>query len=134
MNSIDLTRTFWEEVWAPPYSYDAIDELVAEDCQIFSAGTEIVGRERFKEWIKEFHSKLIDAHLAILHMFQSSDHVVTRFELNGSNGGLFELPADNRPVKMSGINIWKIEGNVLKTQWIERSGLEAFRALSSNSV
>ncbi|OYY87192.1 MAG: hypothetical protein B7Y61_05300 [Rhizobiales bacterium 35-66-30] len=78
-------------------------------------------------------SALTSARNEILEVFANAtgDRVVVRWMCSGSNNGMFGLPADGRPVKFSGIAIWRIENGRLAECWIERAALEAYRDLTS---
>ncbi|MBS7702984.1 SnoaL-like polyketide cyclase [Chelatococcus asaccharovorans] len=75
---------------------------------------------------------LTNARNDILEVFANAtgDRVVARWMCSGLNNGMFGLPADGRPVRFSGIAIWRVESGRLAECWIERAGLEAFKDLA----
>lgn len=124
---------FLARVWnGTDNDLDAIDELMTEDYKIHSAMKTISGRDPFKKWVADFQVVLMGARNEILDVFanEAGDRVVARWLCSGANNGMFGLPADGRPVEFSGIAIWRVENGKLAEGWIERAGLEAYRALT----
>ncbi|QSQ25771.1 nuclear transport factor 2 family protein [Pyxidicoccus parkwayensis] len=135
LSPVELALTFFARVWAPPHDLAAIDELMTEDYTITTAGTVIRGREAFKAWVAEFHTRVLDARNESLDAFSDSsgERVVSRWVCTGRNNGIFGLPPDGRPVSFTGIAIWRVRDGRLAECWVERSGLECFRALAGKS-
>ena len=133
-DAMKLVQKFWDEVWSPPHNIEIVDSIVSLNTVTISAGKEIKGRENFKNWLINFQKLLIDAKLQPLDMFsnENGDKIVTRFSLSGKNGGLYGLQPNYAPVKFTGISIWTIENNLLKNQWVERSGWETYNSLTSS--
>jgi predicted ester cyclase len=131
-----LATAFLSRVWnGTANDLGAIDELMAPDYQLHSAMRTIVGREAFRQWVGDFQKVLTTARNEILEVFANAggDRVVARWICSGFNNGIFGLPADGRPVKFSGIAIWRVEDGRLAEGWIERAALEAYRELNLNS-
>ena len=128
----DLVNTFFSRVWQMPHEPDAIDELMTEDYVITSGGQVISGRHAFKVWVKEFQALLLEAHTESEDVFWNAggDMVVSRWICSGRNNGIFGLPPDGRRVSFTGIAIWKIRDGKFAECWVERAGLEAYRALA----
>lgn len=130
----DLATTFLSRVWnGTANDLSAIDDLMTEDYQIHSAMKTISGRKAFRQWVTDFQTVLTGARNDILEVFANTtgDRVVARWVCSGINNGMFGLPADGRPVKFSGIAIWRVENGRLAEGWIERAGLEAYRKLTA---
>lgn len=128
--AVRLAREFLERVWRAPADLDAIDQLMAEDYVITSAGTVVRGRENFKAWVRRFHGLLEAANNEVLEVFSdaSGERVVSRWICRGRNRGIFGLPDDQRNIEFTGIAIWRVRDGRLAECWVERSGLEAYRA------
>lgn len=127
-----LARDFFARVWAPPHDLDAIDQLMAENYRITTAGAVVEGREPFKAWVKAMQHLVLGAtneHLEIITS-ASGDRVVSRWITRGRNNGMFGLPADGRDIAFSGIAIWRVENGRLAECWVERSAYELFGRLS----
>ncbi len=126
-----LLTEFWAKVWNPPYDLETIDRLCTEDFIITSAGTDIVGRAAFKEWVKTFSAKMRDLRLTSHEMFSSADgtRVVSRWTATGFNRGMFGTPADDRPIEFTGIAVWEVRDGKLAHNWVERSAYELAQKL-----
>ncbi len=126
-----LPVEFFQRVWAPPHDLDAIDALMTEDYTITTGGHVIRGRAAFKRWVGEFQQRLGGATNETLEVFANAvgDRVVSRWVCRGRNQGMFDLPADGRPVAFTGIAIWRVQGGRLAECWVERAAWEAYREL-----
>lgn len=135
LSAEQLPVEFFRRVWSPPHDLDAIDELMTEDYVITTGGEIIRGRAAFKQWVATFQRRLHNATNEILEVFASAsgDRVVSRWVCRGRNGGLFDLPADDRLVEFTGIAIWRVEHGRLAECWVERAAFEAYRRLSDRS-
>lgn len=130
----ELATAFLSRVWnGAANDLGAIDELMTDDYQIHSATKTISGRNAFRQWVADFQTVLTSARNEILEVFANAagDRVVSRWMCSGFNNGIFGLPADGRPVKFSGIAIWRVENGRLAECWIERAALEAYRDLAN---
>ncbi len=130
-----LVLEFFSRVWAPPHELDAIDELMAEDYTITTAGTIIKGRENFKNRVRSFQTLLLEAKNESLDIFcnKAENKIVSRWRSSGKNNGLFGLPADLRFISFSGIAIWTVRANRLSECWVERSAYELYQSLRSEN-
>jgi len=130
-NPETLVLTFFERVWHAPHELEAIDELMTEDYVIYTAGTAVAGRERFKDWIRGFQTLLLDARTDSEDIFynEAQNKVVSRWICSGRNNGIFGLPADGREVSFSGIAIWEVRNGRLARCWAERSAYELYQQL-----
>jgi steroid delta-isomerase-like uncharacterized protein len=129
-----LVEEFFARVWGPSHELEAIDDLMTEDYTLTTAGRVITGREAFKAWVAEFQTRLADAANESLEVFvgREGTRVVSRWVCKGTNNGVFGLPADGRPVSFTGIAIWAVRDGRMAECWVERSGLEAYRALAGS--
>lgn len=132
--SIQLVERFWQEVWAPPYNIDVIDELLSEDFEFDNAGSKIVRRAAFKEWVKAFGGRISEARLVPLETFATADgsKVASRWRGTGKNNGMFGLPADGQPIEFTGISIWHVRNGKLASHFLERSAFELYQRLRSD--
>jgi trans-2,3-dihydro-3-hydroxyanthranilate isomerase len=126
-----LAIEFLERVWGARHELDAIDVLMTPDYRITSGGATIAGRDAFKAWVRDFQERLGDARTVNVEAFADAvgERVVSRWICRGRNRGLFGRPADDRPVEFTGIAIWRLRDGRLAECWVERAGLEAYRAL-----
>ncbi|MEM7699688.1 MAG: redoxin domain-containing protein [Verrucomicrobiota bacterium] len=125
---------FWENTWNPPYDIDLVDRLMSEDFVITTAGTDIVGRENFKDWIRGFQSRIGDLRIKNQDIFlsESGDRVVSRWQVSGHNKGLFETEPDGAEASFTGIAVWEWEDGKLTHNWVERSAHELYQDLTQD--
>jgi hypothetical protein len=129
--AIALVESFWEEVWAP-CNPSAVDRFVTEDFVITSAGVDVVGRENCKAWVAGFRSKIADLKWETIETFANADglRVSSRFRITGRNNGMFGLPADDKPVAITGNAILAVTATGrLAHNWVERSAWELYNQL-----
>lgn len=124
-----LVEDFFNRVWTPPNDLEAINELMTEDYELYSAGTIVKGREAFKQWVDNFHKILLNPQNKILESFSNSEksRVVSRWICSGINNGIFGLPADQNPISFSGIAIWSLQNGKFNKCWVERSAFEVYK-------
>jgi len=126
-----LIREFFARVWNAPHDLSAIDELMAPDYRITTAGHVVEGRDAFKAWVGAMQTTLLHAANEHIEIFANAagDRVVSRWVTRGVNNGMFGLPADQAPVEFTGIAIWRVEGDRLAECWVERSAFELYEHL-----
>ncbi len=129
-----LAVEFLNRVWGPAHDLDAIDEMMTEDYTITTGGTVVRGRAAFKDWVREFQTRLGNARTSNVEAFANpaGDRVVSRWICTGINHGLLGLPADGRPVSFTGIAIWSIREGRLAECWVERASWELYRDLTNS--
>ncbi len=127
-----LLLQFWEGVWNPPYDLALIDRLMTEDFVITTAGSDVQGRAAFKEWVRNFQTKVADLRLENRDIFSSGEggRVVSRWRATGRNRGMFGTAADDRPIEFTGIAIWEVRDGKLAHNWVERSAYELSQRLA----
>jgi hypothetical protein len=131
--AVNLVHRFWAEVWQQPHNIDAIDDLVTEDFVLTSGGSEIRGREEFKEWVRAFHNVITDLHLEPVETFQTADgsRVTSRWILTGTNNGFAGSEPDEKPVRMTGTAVWHVlPTGKLTHNYVERNAFEVFQWLT----
>ncbi|MBZ5708373.1 ester cyclase [Nannocystis pusilla] len=129
---IRLLTEFWARVYNPPQDLDTIDRLCTEDFILTTAGTDVVGRAAFKNWVRSFSAKIRDLRLTSRDMFSSADgtRVVSRWVVTGFNQGILNTPADDRPIEFTGIAVWEVRDGKLAHNWVERSAHELAQRLA----
>ena len=134
-SSVTIVETFWREVWQG-LNPEAVDELVHEDFVITSGGNDIVGRDRFKAWVRDFQSKVADFQFHIVETFQNHDgnRVASRWRVTGRNNGLMNTEPNGAPFEMFGTAILEVgpDGR-LHRNWIERNAFEVHGAITRES-
>ncbi|WAS97785.1 ester cyclase [Nannocystis punicea] len=129
---VQLLSEFWAKVYNPPPDFDTIDRLCTEDFILTTAGTDVVGRAAFKEWVRSFSAKIRELRLTSRDMFGSADgtRVVSRWVVTGFNQGILNTPPDDRPIEFTGIAVWEVRDGKLAHNWVERSAYELAQRLA----
>lgn len=132
LSPIDKVLHFWNNVWSHPHDLSLIDDLMVEDFVITNAGTEIQGRENFKQWVSGFLKTVHNANLETLDIFESKDgsKVVSRWRFTGTHNGMLGLEPNQKPVVLTGTAVWLIRDNRLAHNWVERSAWELYHSLT----
>ncbi|MXP42466.1 hypothetical protein GRI75_12525 [Altererythrobacter soli] len=107
--SVEIVEAFWHEVWQG-LNPDAIDRLVHSDFVITSGGNDIVGREKFKAWVRRFQSEVNDFRFYIVETFQNQDgsRVTSRWRVTGRNNGLMNTRPNDAPFEMFGTAVLEV--------------------------
>jgi hypothetical protein len=132
-NSIAIVENFLREVWQQPQNPDAIDRLVHEEFVITSGGRDIVGREAFKAWVKDFQAKVHDFQFHVVETFQNHDgsRVASRWRVTGRNNGLMGTQANGAPFEMTGTAVWEVgPDGLLRHNCVERNAFEVHGAIT----
>ncbi len=133
INSVKIVEDFWAAVWTARHP-EAIDKFIVDDFVITSGGIDIVSKEKFKEWVKQFLEKIADFEFEVIETFQNEagSRVASRWRVTGKNNGMFGLPADRRPIDFTGTAVWAVrEDGKLLHNWVERSSWELFQRLNA---
>lgn len=134
-NSVEIVETFWREVWQG-LNPDAADALVHEDFVITSGGNDMVGRAKFKTWVRDFQSKVHDFRFHIVETFQNHDgtRVASRWRVTGRNNGLMNTEPNGAPFEMFGTAILEIGSDgLIRHNWVERNAFEVHGAITRES-
>ncbi len=100
LNAVQIVESFWADVWVAR-NLEAIDRYVVDDFVITSAGEEIRSRDAFKQWVREFQTRVAGLEFEIVESFQNAagTRVASRWRLRGRNNGFLGLPLDQRPLE-----------------------------------
>ena len=84
LNAVQIVQSFWADVWVAR-NPEAVDRYVVDDFVITSAGEEIRSRDAFKQWIREFQTRVAGLEFEIIESFQNAEgnRVASR---QGENG------------------------------------------------
>src|SRR5262245_50878162 len=132
LNSLKIVEDFWAVCKAR--NPDAIDRFAVDDFIITTGGVDIVSKDRFKEWVKQFLEKVGVFRFEVIETFQNEDgsRVASRWRVTGKNNGILGMPADQRPIDLTGTAIWAVrEDGKLLHNWVERSSWELFQRLNA---
>ena len=86
LDAVKIVESFWADVCAVR-NPDAIDRYVVDDFVITSGGVDIRTRDSFKQWVREFQSKILDLKFETIESFQNADgsRVASRWRVRGRN-------------------------------------------------
>ena len=133
LNAVQIVESFWADVWVAR-NPEAVDRYVVDDFVITSAGEEIRSRDGFKQWVREFQTRVAGLEFEIIESFQNAEgnRVASRWRVRGRNNGLLGLPSDQQPLEMTGTAVWAVsaDGKLLHN-WVERSAWESYQRLTS---
>jgi hypothetical protein len=133
MNSVKIVEGFWATVWKAR-NPDAIDRFVLDDFVITTGGVDVVTKDKFKAWAKQFLEKIADFEFEVIETFQNEDgsRVASRGRVTGKNNGILGMLADQRPIDFTGTAVWAVrEDGKLLHNWVERSSWELFQRLNT---
>ncbi len=126
-----VVQAFWDRVWSAG-DVDAIDELMADDFEIVSAGQIIGPRDRFKAWVASFFDNIDDLELEVLDLFTDGGKVATRWRCSGRlTGSMFGVKGTGQEIAFTGINLMTVEDGKIKKAWVERDALGLARSLGA---
>jgi hypothetical protein len=132
LNSVEIVEEFWAAVWKAR-DPEAIDRFVVDDFVLTTGGVDVVSRDSFKEWVRQFLEKVADLEFEVVETFQNEDgsRVASRWRVTGKNNGVLGTEADQRPIAFTGTAVWAVrEDGKLLHNWVERSSWELFQRLS----
>ena len=133
ITAVQAVENFWAEVWASPQNPEAIDRLVVEDFVITTGGIDVVSRATFKEWVKNFQSKINDLEFDVFETFQNAEgnRVASRWRIRGKNNGVLGTAPDQREISFTGTAVWAVrEDGMLLHNWVERASWELYLELT----
>ena len=111
-----------------------MDELVAPDFVAHGQGgmEDSHGRETFREWLKWYLSTFSDREWDVHDVISEGDRAVARYSGWATyKGGLLDIPSTDQRVIETGIQIFHVEGGVVKEIWSEMSDLQLVMQLGA---
>lgn len=116
-----IVLEMYEEVWNKR-NLAFIDEAVSADFvdnppkRFFEVPTR--GRESLYEAASGFHKGFADFHDEMIQVVAQGDRVVYLGEITGTHtGDLFGVPASGKPVKVYGINYFRMKDGKIMERW-----------------
>ena len=84
-----------------------------------SSGEDIHGLKEYKRFFSEFYDAFPDQHVTVEDIVAEGDKVVTRYSLTGTHKGKYMgIPATNKKVTMSVIEINRLAGGKVIEEWV----------------
>jgi steroid delta-isomerase-like uncharacterized protein len=116
-----LLRRFIEE-WnkGKTATMAIIDEICAPNLVYHgSSGEDAHGLKAYKQFMGEFYDAFPDNHITLDDIVAEGDKVVTRYSLTGTHKGKYAgIPATNKKVTMSVIEIDRVAGGKIIEEWL----------------
>ena len=104
-----IARTWFEEVWNQG-SEQAIDRLMAPGAVFHGLPEPVVGPEQFKPFQRKFRAAFPDIHIEVDELVCQDDRVAVKCTVTGTHrGDALGVPATNKPVRISGMGLARIE-------------------------
>ncbi len=122
---------FWDRVWIGG-DVEAIDDLMAEDFIIHTAGETVGPREAFKAWVASFFANIDGLQFTVEDMFADGGKVATRWVCSGKlKGAMFGIEGTGQPIRFTGINLMTVRDGRIVEAWVERDALGLARQLGA---
>jgi steroid delta-isomerase-like uncharacterized protein len=84
-----------------------------------SSGEDVHGLKDYKQFFGEFYDAFPDQHITLEDIVAEGDKVVTRYSLTGTHKGKYMgIPATNKKVMMSVIEIDRVAGGKVIEEWV----------------
>lgn len=133
-DNIALVRRFLDEV-VNTGNLDAARSLFATDHVAHFAGFPAAhGHEDWKQLTGISYSAFPDTHTTFEDEIAMEDKVVVRYTVRATHKGDFmNIPATGKPVKYSGIAIFRIANGKIVEQWQEADVVGLMQQLSENT-
>jgi steroid delta-isomerase-like uncharacterized protein len=128
-----LVRRFYEEVWGKG-NFEAADDIFAADYvrHDLRPGQAPAGPAGQKQISADFRAAFSDLRMTIDLMLAEGDLVAARWTTEGTNTGAWGgVPPTGKPVKFSGVNIFRIENGKVVELWNHRDDLGAMQQLGA---
>ncbi len=124
-----LVRRFEEEVWNGR-NPSRVDEFFAASHIFRAAGSPPLDREGHRQMIAHFQDAFPDGRNTSEELLAEGDKVVQRWTFRGTHQGAFQgIPPTGRPVTLTGISIWRVEGGTIVESWHELDTLGLMQQL-----
>jgi steroid delta-isomerase-like uncharacterized protein len=113
----------------------ALDALVADDFVCHVAGVASTASEGRRAWVRRsgvLRTAFPDFRISIQDLFVDGDKVAMRYRNEGTHRGPFGTAAPtNKPVKYTGIVIFRISNGKIAEEWTEYDSLGLMRQIEA---
>ena len=101
-------------------NFDKLDQIFAPNYVNYGIPNSKPGPDGFKEILQQFLDAYPDMKITIEHLIAEGNMVATSGYWTGTNKGSFMGAApSNKPVKVSYIDLWKIENSKCIENWVQ---------------
>ena len=130
----DMTQLLedYRHVWDADAPRDLVDRIFAPDVVDHNAQPgQGKGREGVRQIIDLYHAVFPDLRVTTEDTIVSGDRTVLRWSAEGTHGGdQLGVPATHRTVRLTGIDIMRVQGGRIVERWGEANGLEMMQQVS----
>jgi predicted ester cyclase len=107
-----------------------VDEFFAASHLFRAAGSPPLDREGHRQLIAHFQDAFPDGRNTSDELLAEGDKVVQRWTVRGAHQGVFQgIPPTGRPVTLTGISIWRVDGGMIVESWHELDTLGMLQQL-----
>jgi steroid delta-isomerase-like uncharacterized protein len=131
MSTPDLVKQFYERIWNAGDLAAAAELLAADFLFRGSLGTELTGREAFKEYVRSIRGALGDYRCDIIECVAEGDRAFARMRFSGRHVATFRGYAPTgKEVSWLGAASFRFGGGVITELWVlgDLAGLGAVLA------
>lgn len=121
----------WQEMWRSQTDLSDLEEFIAADFVSHSAPPGLApGIEGVKQWVSIFYTAFPDLAGGVEDIIVDGDKVAVRFYGTGTHqGDLFGIPPTGKPIKTTGINIFRIADGKIVEHWNNADDLGVMQQL-----
>jgi len=130
-----VIRRFFDEMWNP-WNFAKADELLAEDI-VFrgTLGSELKGRDAFRNYMRKVQSAFPDFHNSILEMTAEADRVVARTMYRGTHRGeIFGVAPTGKAITYAGAAFFRIADGKVTHGWVLGDLLALLRQMGAEKL
>jgi len=115
----DLIRRFFDEMWNP-WNFAKADELLAPDITFRGTlGSELKGRDAFRDYMRKVRAAFPDFHNTIVQMTAEDDRVTARTFYRGTHRGeIFGVAPTGKAISYSGAAFFRIADGQVIEGWV----------------
>lgn len=126
----ELVERYLGEIWTAGGDARVEDLLAADHFHRWGVGGDTVGPEAFTERLRMFLAAFPDFAIRVDQLVAEGDHVVSRWTATATHRGEWlGIPATERPVEYTGMNVFRIACGRIVEAWGEADHLGLLRQL-----
>lgn len=121
----------WQNMWYPQTDLSDLEEFIAADFVSHSMPPGIApGIAGVRQWVSIFHNAFPDAEGGVDQVVVEGNKVAVRFVGTGTHqGDLFGILPTGKPIKTTGINIFRLEAGKIVEHWNNADDLGVLQQL-----
>jgi steroid delta-isomerase-like uncharacterized protein len=110
-----LVRRVVDELWNRGI-FEIIDEAFDPDyCHFDPGNSAVCDLDSFRSYVEMMHTAFPDLHVEISDMIAEGDSVAKLWKMQATfKSHFFGIPANNRPISLSGITVYRLAGGKIK--------------------